>query len=431
MRIITVLNRCTHFKRFVFSKAEIDERDRMIVTVRPRSNSKARCSRCEQPGATYDTAGGPRLFEFIPVWGFSVFLCYHMRRVNCRTCQRVVVEQVPWSTGKHHLTDIYRCFLASWAKKLSWKETAMTFRTSWNKVYAAVQYVVGYGLEHRRLDNVTALGVDEIQYRKGQNYLTLLYQIDHQCRRLLWVGERRTQVTLEGGFTELEQENRRKREAADDTDAPGFLQQITVICSDMWRPYLNVIAKRLPGAVHILDRFHIMQHFGKALDKVRAEEARRLKDEGCDPVLKKSRWCFLKRTENLTTPQKGKLSELLRMNLRTVKAYLLKEDFQRFWDYTYAAWAGKFLDRWCYRTMRSKIEPMKDIAKMLRRHREEILNWFRAKKQFNSGIVEGLNLKWNLTVRKSFGFRTVNALKTASFHQLGDLPEPVFTHKFW
>jgi transposase len=74
---------------------------------------------------------------------------------------------------------------------------------------------------------------------------------------------------------------------------------------------------------------------------------------------------------------------------------------------------------------------MKDIAKMLRSHRELILNWFRAKKRFNSGIVEGLNLKWNLTVRKSFGFRTPEALKTASYHQLGELPEPEFTHRFY
>ena len=95
------------------------------------------------------------------------------------------------------------------------------------------------------------------------------------------------------------------------------------------------------------------------------------------------------------------------------------------------ALAWLFLDRWCFRTMRSNIEPMKNIARMLRRHRELILNWFRANKQFNNGIVEGLNLKWNLTVRKAFGFRTFNALQIASFHQLGDLPEPQFTHEFY
>ncbi len=93
--------------------------------------------------------------------------------------------------------------------------------------------------------------------------------------------------------------------------------------------------------------------------------------------------------------------------------------------------ARKFLDKWCKRAMRSRIDPMKDIAKMLRSHQELILNWFRAKKRFNIGIVEGLNLKWNLTVRKSFGFRTFEALKTTSYHQLGELPKPKFTHRFY
>ena len=248
---------------------------------------------------------------------------------------------------------------------------------------------------------------------------------------LLWMGEKRTKKTLVGGFTQLEQEHQRKQEAAGEEEPTSFLGQIAFICTDIWKAYLTVIGKRLPAAVHILDRFHLMQHFSKALDKVRAEEARRLKAEGKDPVLSKSRWCFLKRKENLTDKQGLKLSELLTMNLRTVKAYLLKEDFQRFWNYTYPAWAEKFLKRWCFRTMRSNIEPMKDIAKMLRRHQELTLNWFRARKQFNNGIVEGLNLKWNLTVRKAFGFRTFNALQMASFHQLGGLPEPQLTHEFY
>lgn len=431
MRLITILNRCTTFKRFVFEGSRFDEHGRIKVSLRPRKNSRAECSGCGHLAPTYDTAPEARLFEFVPLWGFPVFLVYRMRRVACKACDRVVVEKVPWSTGKHPLTDVYRCFLAQWAKKLSWIEVARSFRTRWDTVYRSVQYVVDYGLAHRRLDQVTALGVDEIQYRKGHHYLTLLYQIDPHCRRLLWMGEKRTKKALNDGFTELEQEHRRKQEAAGEQEPGSFLDQITVICSDIWKAYLTVISKRLPTAVHILDRFHIMQHFGKALDNVRAEEARRLKEQGQDPVLSKSRWCFLKRKQNLSGPQGLKLSELLKMNLRTVRAYLLKEDFQRFWDYTYSAWAEKFLQRWCFRTMRSNIEPMKDIAKMLRRHQELILNWFRARKQFNNGIVEGLNLKWNLTVRKAFGFRTFKALQIASFHQLGDLPEPQFTHEFY
>ncbi len=162
---------------------------------------------------------------------------------------------------------------------------------------------------------------------------------------------------------------------------------------------MKVIAEKLPQAINVLDRFHVMQKFSKALDKVRAGEARRLKEKGKDPVLSKSRWCFLKRKGNLTDKQSFKLQELLQMNLRTVKAYLLKEQFQDFWEYKSPAWAGKFLDSWCKNAMRSKIDPMKDVAKMLRSHRELILSYFRAKKslQWNCG---GFEPEINLTVRK-------------------------------
>ncbi len=153
--------------------------------------------------------------------------------------------------------------------------------------------------------------MDEIQYRKGHHYLTLLYQIDTHHRRLLWRGEKRTIKTLDDGFTELEQEHQRKQEAAGEQEPRSFLGPIAVICSDIWKAYLTVIDQRRPAAVHVLDRFHLMQPFSKALDKVRAEEARRLKEQGQDPVLSKSRWCFLKRKENLSDPQALKLSALV------------------------------------------------------------------------------------------------------------------------
>ena len=382
-------------------------------------NSKPRCSNCEQVAPGYDTASEPRLFEFIPIWGFHVYFEYQMRRVTCPACQRVVVEKVPWADGKNHLTHCYCKYLADWAKDISWQGVAERFHTSWQTVRKAVESVVEFGLKHRRIDNVTALGVDEVQWQKGHKYLTLVYQIDHGFRRLLWVGEKRTQKTLLRFFYEFKGKDK------------AFSQRIKFICSDMWKAYLKVIAKKLPDAVHILDRFHIMQKFSKAMDKIRAEEARRLKEEGKEPVLVKSRWCFLKRKKNLTGKQEFKLNELLQMNLRSVKAYLLKEQFQKFWEYNSPTWAGKYLDTWCNKTMYSRLEPMKGIAKMLRSHRELILNYFRAKKMYNSGIVEGLNRKINLTVRKSFGFKSFKIIETALYHQLGELPEPQFTHEFW
>ena len=359
------------------------------ISVRPRKGSAAICLRCHQPAPGYDQLA-ERRFEFIPLWGFLVFLLYTMRRVNCRRCGIVAVEEVPWGDGKRTLTKAYMLFLARWARRLSWKETAEAFRTSWEKVFDAVEHVVTWGLEHRTLGQIDAIGVDEIQYAKGHKYLTLVYQIDIGVTRLLWVGKERTIESFQGFFAAMGQE---------------VISKICFICSDMWEPYLKLIRERCSEALHILDRFHIVANMNKALDEVRAGESRRIAIEGRIPVLKKSRWLLLKRGDNLKTEQRFRLRDLLRYNLKTVRAYLLKEAFQQLWNYNSATWAGKFLDEWCRQVMRSRIEPMKKIARSLRDHRELILNYFRAQKLLSSGVIEGLNNKAKVTMRKSYGFR--------------------------
>jgi transposase len=415
MQIITLLNQCYRFPGFVYHQARLSvDGKRLEIWVRPRVGSKAICSGCRRPAAGYDHLA-ERPFEFIPVWGFLVFLLYRMRRVHCKTCG-VVVEQVPWADGKHSLTNAYMIFLARWARKLSWKETADSFRTSWDKVCHAVHYVVDWGLAHRTLGPISAIGVDEIQYAKGHKYLTLVYQIDSGATRLLWIGQERTVETFQGFFAMLGTE---------------LSSHIQFVCSDMWKPYLRVVRDQCSQALHILDRFHIVAKMNEALDDVRAAESHKMAQDGFEPLLHKSRWCILKRKANLTAQQKFRLHDLLRYNLQTVRAYLLKEDFQRFWDYNSPTWAARYLDFWCQQTMRSRIDPMKKIAKTLRVHRELILNYFKAKKQFSSGVVEGLNNKVKVTMRKSYGFRTFRITELALYHALGKLPEPILTHEFF
>jgi len=205
------------------------------------------------------------------------------------------------------------------------------------------------------------------------------------------------------------------------------ISNIVFICSDMWEPYLKVIREKCGEALHILDRFHIVANMNKALDEVRAEETRQMRQQGLEPVLRKSRWLLLKRQENLKEEQRFRLRDILRYNLKTVRAYLLKEVFEQLWDYQSAAWAGKFLDEWGRRTMRSRIEPLKKIAHSLRQHRELILNYVRAKKMISSGTVEGLNNKAKVTMRKSYGSRTFPVLELALYPSLGKLPEPEST----
>lgn len=182
---------------------------------------------------------------------------------------------------------------------------------------------------------------------------------------------------------------------------------------------------------HILDRFHVVAKLNLAIDDIRSGEARQLIKDGYEPVLKRSRWCLLKRPENLTDTQRIKLREVLRYNLKSVRAYLFKEYFQHFWDYDSPTWAGKFLDQWCAEVMRSRIDPLKKFAGTVRNHRELLLNYFRARKQFSSGVIEGLNNKAKVTMRKAYGFRTFKATELALYHVLGKLPEPKLTHSFY
>jgi len=416
MQLKTILNRIERHPRFVYGAMQLREDGGRLVLdieIRARAAGKAVCSGCGQRRAGYDTLP-QRRFEFVPLWGIVVFFLYALRRVYCPSCG-VKLEKVPWAQGKSHLTITYAWFLARWSKRLSWKEVAGVFHTSWDSVVRSVKMAVAWGLEHRCLDGVSAIGIDEIARTRGQKYVTLVYQIDAGRKRLLCMERERTQKTLCQFFEWFGE----KRSA-----------EIQFVCSDMWKPYLGIIAQKATLAIHVLDRFHIMSHMSKAIDKVRAREVRQLKAQGKNPVLTGARWCLLKRPENLTDTQEIKLKELLDCNLKTVRAYLLKEDFQFFWRYVSPTWAGRFLDAWCKRTMRSRLEPMKKVAKMLRAHRPLLLNWFRARGQIALGAVEGFNNKARVTTKRSYGFRSYNLLEIALYQTLGDLQEPEVTHKF-
>jgi transposase len=417
MQIKTILNRIEKQPGFIYEEFKLRQLRRLTleITLSSKAGSKPICSGCGKKRPGYDTLR-QRRFEFVPLWGLMVFFLYSPRRANCPRCG-IKVEKLPWARGKNRLTNSYAWFLASWAKRMSWKEVAGAFMTSWDSVVRSVKMAVAWGIEHRDLDGITAVGTDEICWRKRSKdkFITLVYQLDTGRKRLLWIGPDRTTRVFQSFFDWL---------------GPQRCEKLKFVCSDMWKPYLTVIAEKAVNAVNVLDRFHVMSHMSKAIDKVRAEEVKELKTKGKEPVLTKSRWCLLKRPENLTDKQVDKLRELLACNLKSIRAYLLKEDFQRFWAYVCPGWAGLFLDEWCTRTMRSRLKPMKKVAKMLRAHRPLLLNWFRVKGEIDLGCVEGFNNKARVVTKRAYGFRSYDMLKMALYHSLGDLPTPKFTHRF-
>jgi len=149
------------------------------ITIEPHGGIRGRCSRCRQPAPGYDRLP-QRGWLFVPLWGIPTHFRYAPRRVECAE-HGVVVEHIPWSDGKRPVTCAMMGFLARWARRLSWRETARAFQTSWEAVYRSVEWFVQWGLAHRELRGVEAIGVDEIHWGRGlraDNFLTVIYQID-------------------------------------------------------------------------------------------------------------------------------------------------------------------------------------------------------------------------------------------------------------
>lgn len=415
----TLLNRVQRFVGFIYTSIRLrgsEDSLRVEVKIEPHRGIRGKCATCRQFGPGYDVLA-ERRWLFVPLWGIRVHFFYAPRRVNC-PAHGVGVEHIPWSVGKRPVTRTMIVFLARWARRLSWRETARAFQTSWEAVYRSVDWLVQWGLAQRQLEGVEAIGVDEIHWGKGlrsENFLTVIYQIDAHCRRLLWVGPRRTQASLRRGLAAL---------------GPEVLRGLRFVCSDMWQPYLRVLAAKVPHALHVLDRFHITAHLNQAVDQVRRTECARLRGRPQAAKLKHMRWKLLRCGRRVRGHAKQRLHGLLRTKLATARAWMLKETFQDFWHYRSLTWAAAFLEVWCERALRSRLEPMRKVARMLRAHEALILNWFRAKGEISNGPVEGLNNKIRVITRRSYGFRTYHAMEIALYHNLGRLPEPELTHSF-
>lgn len=417
MQLQSILRRVHPIPGFVYGRVTLqyDRKSPVVhVRVRCRSGSRAVCSGCgiRRPG--YDTLA-ERRFAFVPLWGMIVYLVYTMRRVDCPRCG-VRVELVPWATGKSPLTHAYCWFLADWAKVLSWKETARRFRTSWDTVFRAVEHAVRWGLANRSLSDIYAVGVDELSWKKGHKYLTMVYQLDHGCRRLLHISRERTIASFNTFFDMLGAQR---------------TEQLRFVASDMWPAFLTVVRIRCAKAIHVLDRFHVMQLMSKAVDQTRRDEVRQLRAKGKHAVLTKTRWIMLKNPLKFTDAQRDRLRELLKCNLKTIRAFLLKQSFADFWNYK-APWAAKrFMADWTMRAMRSRNPHFKRFAQTLRKHEPELLNWFRARGKFAAGATEGFNNKARIATRKAYGFRTYEHAEIALYHGLGNLPTPDWlTHRF-
>ena len=407
MLVESIVRKTLGLKKHCVNKVT-EEHGEMIIYLVPDGRCRPVCSCCGIKGSGYDTLKARR-WKHVPLWGIPITLVYSPRRVQCTRCG-VKVEAIPWAQGKSPVSLPLSVVLATWAKIVAWEVVGKLFGFHWNTVRKAVKEVVQYGLKNRDLSNLLYIGIDEISRKKGHVYHTQAYDLTE--KKLLWSGEDRTSETLEAFFDYL---------------GKDCCEKIEAVCCDMWAPYVEVVKERLPHAVLVFDKFHIVRHLLDAVDQVRRQEAQKLKSENPE-LLNKTRYIWLKNPWTLTENQRLRLSDLEKLNLKINRAYLLKEGFRKFWDYTYQAWAKKYLDQWFWWATHSRLKPMRDFAWMIRRHQDDILNYFKVR--IDNGAVEALNNKAKSISHRAYGYRTAETFKLALYHGMGKLPMPQLTHKF-
>jgi transposase len=377
----------------------------MMVDIDRLGSRLLRCGVCRQRCRKVHSVCKRREWRDLSMRKLPLILRYRPRRMECPRCG-VRVEDFPWAEPWARTTRTLSYAVAGLARELSWQGTARQYGLNWKSVATIVKRTVRYGLRHRKRPPVHMIGIDEVSRRKGQVYLTVVYDLER--RVLLWVGDDRTEEAVRPFFTE-EMGLRRCR-------------TLRVVCMDMWAAYAKLVGEHAPNAQILFDRFHIVKHLNEAVDAARRELWRQLTAKE-RTTFKGTRWLLLKNPWNLKDNQKERLSTLVRWNAPLIRAWYLKEAFQLFWTYKQPWRAEQHLSKWIHSAMRSKLEPFKKFAQMLRSHLDGILPW--TKIRVSNGAVEGMNNKIKSISHRSFGFRTAENFIAAIYHCCARLPLPI------
>ena len=404
MLIETFLRKQLRLKAHTVRKVEETERC-LLVHIDRLGHRLLRCGVCRQRCRKVHSVRKAREWGDLSMRKLPLKLRYRPRRVECPRCG-VRVEDFPWAAPWARVTTALSNAVAMLARELSWQGTARQYGLNWKSVATIVKRAVQYGLRHRKRPPVHVIGIDEVSRRKGQVYLTVVYDLER--RVLLWVGDDRTEEAVKPFF--IEEMGRRR------------CRTLQVVCMDMWAAYAKLVREHAPNAQILFDRFHIVKHLNEAVDSARRELWRRLTAKE-RTSFKGTRWLLLKNPWNLKDNQKERLSTLVRWNAPLVRAWYLKEAFQLFWTYKQPWRAEQHLGKWINSAMRSKLEPFKKFAQMLRSHLDGVLPWTKAR--VSNGAVEGMNNKIKSISHRSFGFRTAENFIAAIYHCCARLPLPV------
>jgi transposase len=359
-----------------------------------------RCPDCGEEASRYDTR--ERRWRHLDTMQYQTVLIARVPRASCEK-HGVKQVEVPWAEPGSHFTALFEALVIDWLQEASILAVQRLVGLTWEEVDGIMQRAVRRGLERRKLSLPMQIGVDEKSFQKHHEYVTVVS--DHQTGNVIHVADGRGKEVLQAFYGQFSEEKR----AAIDT-----------VSMDMWGPYIETTLALVPGAADKIafDKFHVAKHLGDAVDRVRRSENKDLRARG-DDRLKGTKYSWLKNPKNFTEEKWTQFSSLREGTLRTAKAWAMKETAMGLWDFTSHARAKSEWTQWCRWVLRCRIEPMKEKARMVRKHLYGVLN--AVVTGASNARAEGLNsvIQWvKYTAR---GFRNRVRFRNAIYFHLGGL----------
>ncbi|MFZ3580502.1 ISL3 family transposase, partial [Virgibacillus sp. DJP39] len=365
---------------------ELAKNERTLhIYIEYRSGAKFSCPNCGKSGCkVHDIQDQDRTWRHLDFWQYQTLLHARMPRVKCESCGKIRTVEIDWARPGAGLSLFFEHHVMSLMVEMPVAAVARKVGEHDTRLWRVFKYYVNQAMENIDLSNVTRIALDETSSRRGHKYVTLF--VDTDTKRLLFATEGKGANVLQDFCQFL--------------DSKGVSpSQIEEICSDMSPSFISGIEENFPNASITFDKFHVMKLVNQALDQVRRHE------QLTQPLLKKSRYIWLKNQENLTEKQELAFSKLKDLDLATGRAYRIKVSLQRMWTRSPFI-SGLYFDEWYEWAIRSQLEPIIKLAKSLKRHRNGVLRWFVSK--MTNGLLEGINGLVQAAKRKARGYRSTD-----------------------
>lgn len=346
--------------------------------------SAAQCPECGRACSVYDCAP-ERTWRHLDTMQFTTILRARTPRASCPE-HGVKTMRVPWAAPGGRFTLLFERFaIAVLRASASVSQACGLLGIGWDAAQQIMERAVERGLDRRQLEGLAHLGMDEKSFKRGQSYITLLTDLDQG--RVLDVEEGRTREAAQGVWCTL---------------SPEQKEAVEAVAVDMWEPFVQTIRAEVPQADIVHDRYHVSAYLNEAVDKVRRQEHKELLAQG-DETLTGSRQLWLYNPENFRPEQATEFERLKDLNLKVARAWAAKELFSKFWEYGSAGWARRFFKDWFGWVSRSRLQPLVEVAYLLKRHLENLLTY--VKHHITNAVTEGLNSKIQSLKSAARGFR--------------------------